>query len=71
VKITIEPTPQIITIEGHECRRWLGITDQGIRCDVFVRRLCVGRDQDCEAFERELREMPQPTAPAIDLRLLI
>jgi hypothetical protein len=70
MKITIEPTQQIVTVDGFECRRWAGVTDQGSRCDVFVRRIRVANTEDQTAFERELLEMPQPELPAIDLRYL-
>lgn len=71
MKITIESTDQIVTVDGMEMRRWLGITDQGTKCDVFVRRLRVAHSEDASQFERELREMPQPDAPPVDLRFLI
>jgi hypothetical protein len=71
MKITIEATDQIVNIDGAECRRWKGVTEKGIECDVFVRRLRVLALADCSQFDQELIELPEPRLPAIDLRMLI
>jgi hypothetical protein len=70
VTIAIEPTAQIVVVNGVPSRRWLGTTGEGIPCDVFVALIRVAREEDHEPFQRELRSMPQPTGEAIDLRLL-
>jgi hypothetical protein len=71
MKIIIEPTDKIVVFNGMEMRHWLGVTDQGTKCDVFVPRIRVARSEDVGQFERELLEMPQPTEKAIDLRYLV
>jgi hypothetical protein len=65
MKITIEATDQMVRIDGAECRRWKGITEKGVPCDVFVRKLRVLELFDCSEFEEELIRLP-----AIDLRFL-
>jgi hypothetical protein len=70
MKITIEATDQLVTVDGRECRRWKGMTERGVECDVFVPRVRVRSDADRSQFDAELKEMPQPRLPAIDLRFL-
>jgi hypothetical protein len=44
-------------IDGVECRRWEGYTPNGVRCDVYVRRLRVLDDgANTQEFEEELLE---------------
>jgi hypothetical protein len=57
MKITIESTDEIVTIDGVECRHWKGTTENGTPCEVFVHRIAV-RDDAKDAFDRELREKP-------------
>lgn len=70
MKITIEATNQLVTVGGRECRRWKGVTEKGVECDVFVQAMRVRSDADCSEFEREMKEIPYPTEPAIDIRFL-
>lgn len=53
MKITIESTPDLTTIDGVEVRRWNGTTEAGTPCMVFVRRIAVLDGRQGE-FEREL-----------------
>lgn len=69
--ITMQPTSEIVLVEGVPTRRWLGVTDHGIACDVFVRILRVGCDEDCSAFDRDLKTVPEPAGEPIDLRRLL
>jgi hypothetical protein len=72
MKITIEPTRQIVEMgNGSRARRWLGVTDKGTKCDVFVPIIRVANIEDNTAFERELIELPPPFDEPIDLRMLI
>jgi hypothetical protein len=65
VKITIESTDVITTIDGVPVRLWCGITEQGTRCDVFVVRIGAVVGAASEVLARELRKMPEP----IELKL--
>lgn len=60
MKITIESTDQITTLDGVPCRVWKGATEAGVECVVFVHRLAVHKDQDAAQFERELAEQLPP-----------
>ncbi len=79
MRITIENTDQIVTVETREggkipARVWKGRTDQGIECQVLVTRIAVARGDDNSAFERELQEHPPARAEgprAYDLRYFI
>lgn len=72
MKIMIESTDVITTIDGTEVRHWKGTTEGGVECEVFVRYLAVREDRDCSAFEAELRSMPKPSeAKRVDLANLL
>lgn len=69
--ITMQPTMQLVTVEGVLSRRWMGVTDQGTPVDIFVRILRVSAMEDTDAFNRELMEVPPPIGDPIDLRRLL
>jgi hypothetical protein len=78
MKITIENTDQMVTIESRDgakvpARVWKGVTEGGVECQVLVTRIAVHRDADNTAFERELSEPPTATIEgrAFDLRFFI
>ncbi len=60
MKLTLESTPTITTIDGVPVRLWEGVTQDGIPVKVFIHRIAVASDQDHAAFERELKDMGQP-----------
>lgn len=61
MKLTIEPTKSIETIEGVPCRRWEGVTDKGTPVHVWVRMLSPQtHDQEAIAvFDAELKALPK------------
>jgi hypothetical protein len=65
MRIIIESTPHITTIEGVPVRHWTGVSEAGIRCDVFVRLLAVEKDQDTTEFDAELKTMPPPKSVSL------
>lgn len=79
MKITIESTDQMVTIEAGDggtipARVWRGRTEQGVECQVLVTRIAVPRGADNNAFERELQECPPTRAEgphAYDLHYFI
>lgn len=73
MKITIENTEKIVTLNGVPARIWEGETQSGIRCHAYITRIAVAEDQDQEQFERELKEQKAPSAEiaAIPLRLVL
>lgn len=60
MKIQIEATDKLTTIDGVPVRLWEGVTADGTPCKVFVHRVAVREDQDQTQFERELREQLPP-----------
>lgn len=60
MKIAITSTEQLTEVDGVPVRVWDGVTEGGVPVKVFVHRLAVHKDEDCAAFERELREFPPP-----------
>jgi hypothetical protein len=75
MKITIESTARIVTLNGIPPRTWEGTTDAGVLVICYVARINPQtHDPDILAvFEAELRQCaaPTPEAAAIPLRLLI
>jgi hypothetical protein len=70
MKITIEATAQLMSIDGVPVRLWRGVTDGNVPCLVFVHRLAVSRAEDASQFDKELLSMPAPAAP-IDMRNIL
>lgn len=67
MRITIEPTGQIVEINGVSCRVWTGRTETGTRCDLFIARVAVPNEEGAEAqavFARQLIEKVAPSAAA-------
>jgi len=60
MKIQITKTDEIVTLDGVECRRWAGVTEGGVECDIFVHRITVIAEQSAQ-FDAELIEMPIPS----------
>lgn len=73
MKITIESTSKITTLNGVPARVWEGHTENGVPVHCFVTRIGVAKDQDCSQFERELQEhrAPSPEIAAIPARLAL
>jgi len=66
MKLTIEPTSQLVSLEidGREvpARLWQGFDDQGVAVDCFITRVAVHESFPAEVHERfgrELRECPK------------
>lgn len=67
MKITIESTSKVVTVNGVPARIWEGKTESGIPVHAYVTRIAVARDQDCSQFERELEEH---RAPSVDVQTI-
>lgn len=52
MRILIESTDELGIIGGVECRMWLGKTEAGTPCFVFIPRIAVAREHEA-AFDRE------------------
>lgn len=67
MKITIEPTTTVLQLGGVDVRVWVGVTDKGVPCQLFIARVAVEKALPAEmhaAFERELKETAAPRAEA-------
>ena len=73
MKIEIESTTKIVTLNNIPARIWVGKTESGIPVHCFVTRIAVRKDADASEFERELQEHKAPTAEieAIPLRMIL
>lgn len=65
MKITIESTSKLVTLDGVPARVWQGKTETGIPVACFITRIAVDRAENCAEFERELTEH---AAPRTDLQ---
>lgn len=81
MRVTIENTPKIITLEGPHgemnARVWEGVTEGDIPVVCFVTRVLVQEGQPVKVYEqfaRELKKTARATskaAAAIPLRLIL
>jgi hypothetical protein len=73
MKITIESTTRVVTLNGVPARIWEGKSEAGIPVLCYVTRLQVADTADTTEFERELQEHRAPSfeARAIPLRLVL
>lgn len=75
MKLILEPTAQIVEVNGVPCRQWEGKTESGTTVAAFITRVAVPEDAGAEAhreFERELTEKPAPRADmTFPLRLVL
>lgn len=73
MKITIESTTKVVTLNGVQCRVWEGESERGIKLHAFIPRIGVKDDQDCSQFDAELRECKAPSVEvaAIPLRMIL
>ena len=60
MQITMVSTNHLTEIDGVAVRLWEGETLRGTKCNVFVHRLAVAKDDDCSQFEQELKEQLEP-----------
>jgi hypothetical protein len=73
VRVTLQNTTKVVTVDGVPARIWEGTTDSGIQVIAFVTRVAVAMDADATEFERELLacESPSIEAAAIPTRLIL
>jgi hypothetical protein len=60
MKITIESTDVMTSIDGVPVRHWRGMTEDGVPCEVFVHRIAVPDNADSTRFQAELAEKLPP-----------
>lgn len=60
MRIMIESTDVLTTVNGVLVRLWAGETDDGIPVKVFIALIAVDREEDTTAFDRDLKEVGEP-----------
>lgn len=62
MKLTLEPTAEIASVDGAPARVWKGTSDAGVEVKAWIR--CVQAQTDDEAklkaFDVALQALPQP-----------
>lgn len=73
MKITIESTTKIVSVNGVPARIWEGCSESGIIVHCYVTRIAVPEGEDQEEFKRELQEHAAPSADVemIPLRVVL
>lgn len=61
MKITVESTSRIVTVNGVDARIWEGYTESGIPVYCCITRIAVPKGADASQFERELEECRPPS----------
>lgn len=61
MKMTIESTSKVVSVNGVPARIWEGTTERGIRTVAFITRV-TPMGGDAEEFERDLLEVVAPSA---------
>lgn len=63
MKVTIEPTDEIVMTDGVPCRVWDGTTERGTKVLVFVRAIAVPTLTCSEEEMKDLVELQQCDEP--------
>lgn len=74
MKVILQNTDKIVTINGHQARVWEGTTEGGTPCFALIPRIACPIDADSSEFERELLDAPPVRAEltaAIPTRLIL
>jgi hypothetical protein len=73
MKLIIESTSKVVTVDGVPARIWEGETQTGVRVHCYITRVAVENAGDQTQFERELAlcKAPSPAIEAIPLRLIL
>lgn len=70
MELKIKPTEIIEMIEGQECRRWEGVTDQGTPVRAWI-KMVQPQTHDkraLEVFDADLKELPVCRVMSYDYR---
>lgn len=74
MKITIESTSKIVTVNDVPARIWEGQTESGIKVHCYITRIAIDKDEpNASQFQRELQEHSAPSAEVevIPMRLIL
>jgi hypothetical protein len=62
MKVQLESTDKIVTLNGVPARIWEGTTEGGIPCHAYITRIAVKDGLDASEFERDLKEHRKPSS---------
>jgi hypothetical protein len=73
MKIELESTTKLVTLNGVPARLWQGRTAAGVQVHAFITRIAVDRSDDTSQFEAELVEQtsPRPELDVYPLRMIL
>lgn len=73
MKITLESTDKIVTLNGVPARLWQGTTEAGVPCHAFITHIAVDRTEDTSQFDQELEQhaAPRPEFEVYPVRMVI
>lgn len=72
MKITLEPTGHIETVNGVDARIWKGVTESGIAVTCWIPIIQVGAKDDQTEFEHALRAVKvERHLVSFDMRLVL
>ena len=79
MKLTLTSTTKIVMLkpgplkDGIPARIWEGETETIIKVHAYITRVAVGKDENVEQFQKELRECEVPSAEiqSIPSRLIL
>lgn len=57
MRIELQSTDVITTVNGVPARLWVGVSGGGVRCHAYITRIGVDMAADAGEFERELTEV--------------
>lgn len=74
MKVTLQSTTKLVTLNGVPARIWEGQTESGIKVHAYITRIAIDMNETrTDEFETELLQQEQPSAEvrAIPLKLII
>lgn len=73
MRVTLESTSKIVTINGIPSRVWEGYSENGTKCHAFIARIACNASEDAMEFERDLDkcEPPSEEVQSIPSRLIL
>jgi len=56
MKLILEQTDKIVTVNGVPARVWEGVTGNGVEVSALITRIAAHKNSDCSQLESELTE---------------
>lgn len=65
MRVTLQSTSRLVTVNGVDGRVWEGKTESGIEIVAVITRIAAPAGADLSQFERELQETKSPSDAAV------